>query len=447
MKNIVLLFAIICSTSALQAQAVEDTFRFRNGSSRVVTLMLAEAGGLTELTWPDAPGPTWDTALLSVRVDASADAATPFVEIAAGGKSDRQYFRPGDAGTRWLNLSFLQGAINAGTRVTLRGEGVKVAVGDATLRVFANAVDLSRSILVLAPHPDDAEIAAFGLYAFRRSTIVTITTGNAGPRSYQSLFSDPAELYHFKGRIRLIDSITVPWLGGIAPDRTFNMGYFDARLADMHESPDKVIPEMYSANTDIGAYLRYNIGALLPKRSRNSTWKNLVDDLERVLKTVKPAVIVAPHPQLDTHRDHQFTAVALAEALTRWKRNVTLLLYTNHADQNRYPYGPPGSILSLPPPLAADVVLDRVYSHSVSLDLQRMKLFALESMHDLRPSPSRLYQIVTGEAVVGEVDPPGGVSYLRRGPRSNEIFFVYDQHTLRPMLDAFMTAWRARQKP
>ena len=30
-------------------------------------------------------------------------------------------------------------------------------------------------VLVVAPHPDDAEIAAFGLYADTRATVVTLT--------------------------------------------------------------------------------------------------------------------------------------------------------------------------------------------------------------------------------------------------------------------------------
>ena len=132
------------------------------------------------------------------------------------------------------------------------------------------------------------------------------------------------------------------------------MGYFDARLAEMHDKPTAVIPEMYGPNTDIGAYLKYNIGTLLPKRPRESTWTNLVDDLETVLKKVDPDLIVAPHPQLDSHADHQFTTVALAEALSRRRQRVTLLLYTNHADRNRYPYGPAGTLMSLPPPVAQD---------------------------------------------------------------------------------------------
>jgi hypothetical protein len=51
--------------------------------------------------------------------------------------------------------------------------------------LFANALDLSRTMLVIAPHPDDAEIAAFGVYAHRHATVASVTTGNAGPRRHR----------------------------------------------------------------------------------------------------------------------------------------------------------------------------------------------------------------------------------------------------------------------
>ena len=399
----------------------------------MIDLTVTDTDGVPGLVWPELVDARWDTALLSVQITADAAIVAPYVEIAAGGASDRQYFPPGDVGERWLNLTFLRGAM-VGTRIALRGEGVAFAAPAATLRLFDGGVDLSKSILVLAPHPDDAEIAAFGLYANRSASVVTVTAGNAGVQTYEAVFDDPGDLYLFKGRIRVIDSITIPWQGGIPPERAFNMGYFDARLAEMHDKRDAVIPEMYRPNTDINVYRRENIGSLLPLRPRESTWGNLVDDTLTLLKKVKPAVIVAPHPQLDSHRDHQFTTVALSEALAQWNRPVTLLLYTNHADRNRYPYGPAGTLLSLPPPPPGDVTIDRVYSHPVSAGLQRLKLFALESMHDLRMSPTRQYQLAREEARAMTPEKPGpepDITYLRRGPRSNELFFVYDQGQLR----------------
>lgn len=447
-----LLLAIVCA-AALDAQPPgADTFKFREGAGRALSVTIEDANQAIAMRWPETAGTGWDTALLGVSVNVQSEAQAPFLEISSAGAADRQYFGIGESGPRWINLSFLRGTVSSGARISFRAEGMSITAGAATLRLFSNGLDLSRTLLVLAPHPDDAEIAAFGVYAHRKATVVTLTTGNAGPRNYEAVFDDIAEMYHFKGRIRLIDSITVPWLGGIPPERAFNMGYFDARLAEMYDKPKAVVPEMYGPNSDIGAYLRYNIGSLLPKRARASTWTNLVDDLATVLKKVNPAIVVAPHPQLDSHADHQFTTIALAEALSRRRQRVTLLLYTNHADRNRYPYGPAGTVMSMPPPLVQEVLIDRVYSHPVSPDLQRQKLFALESMHDLRSSPSRLYQVEVGEDRLREPEKRGpaaigGVNYLRRAPRSNELFFVYDQASVTPTIDAFLAAWRSRAAP
>jgi len=436
-------------TYAAQVQAAPEpgTFTFRDGRSRVVEVTVAEIDGFPGIVWPELVDARWDTALLGVQINADAAVTAPYVEIAAGNASDRQYFPPGDAGERWLNVTFLRRAM-VGTRISLGGEGVTFASTAAKLRLFEGSFDLSRPVLVLAPHPDDAEIGAFGLYANRNASVVTVTAGNAGAPTYEAVFEDPADQYLFKGRIRLIDSITIPWQGRIPPERAFNMGYFDARIAEMHEKRDAVIPEMYRPNTDINVYRRENIGTLLPLRPRESKWSNLVEDTLSLLKKVKPSVIAAPHPQLDSPRDHQYVTVALSEALARWNRPVTLLLYTNHADRNRYPYGPAGTLMSLPPPPPGEIVIDRIYSHPVPPALQRMKLFALESMHDLRFTPTRQYQLARQDAramAPEKTGPEPDITYLRRGPRSNELFYVYDRDSFNAMVNDFLS--RRPQRP
>ena len=443
----VLFYAIGHSSYPLHAQQgapATGTFTFQDGRSRVLTLTVGEVDGVPGVVWPELVDARWDTALLGVQVRTDAAVPLPYVEIAAGNTTDRQYFSPGDAGERWLNVTFLRGAM-VGTRIALRGEGVTFTAPGASLRLFDGGFDLSKSILVLAPHPDDAEIAAFGLYANRNASVVTVTAGNAGAATYEAVFDDPGDHYLFKGRIRVIDSITVPWQGRIPPERAFNMGYFDARLGEMYDKRDATIPEMYRSNADINVYRRENVGSLLPLRSRESKWSHLVEDILTVLKKVKPVVVAAPHPQLDTHRDHQFTSVALSEALAKWNRPVTLLLYTNHADRNRYPYGPAGTLMSLPPPPEGNVVFDRVYSHPVPAALQRVKLFALESMHDLRFSPTRQFQLAREEARAMSPEKQGpepDITYLRRGPRSNELFYVYDRDGFASMIKAFLAARR-----
>jgi LmbE family N-acetylglucosaminyl deacetylase len=265
---------------------------------------------------------------------------------------------------------------------------------------------------------------------------VTVTSGNAGDANYAAQFPDPAQQYLFKGFLRAVDSVTVPWLGGIPPDRTFNLGYFDARLRTMREKPAETVAEMYGPNQDVAVYRRANIGRLLPVSTRANTWPNLVDDLAAVLKKVDPQIVVAPHPYLDYHADHRYATVALAEALARWKKPAAFLLYTNHADRNLYPYGPAGTTVSLPPTAlslptwgtAGDLAVQGVYSHPVDAELQKRKLYALEAMHDLRLAPVE-------QAACGDPNAPRrpdyprvpAVDYFRRGPRSNEIFFVYDR--------------------
>ena len=49
-----------------------------------------------------------------------------------------------------------------------------------------NLLDDER-VLVVAPHPDDAEIAAFGFYADTRAMVVTVTAGDASDRYQNSM--------------------------------------------------------------------------------------------------------------------------------------------------------------------------------------------------------------------------------------------------------------------
>ena len=311
------------------------------------------------------------------------------------------------------------------------------------MRLFAGAPDLSKSILILAPHPDDAEIAAFGVYANRRASVVTVTVGQCRCSDLRIGVRRSRGAVLFKGRIRVIDSITVPWQGGIPPERAFNMGYFDARLAEMYDKREQVVPEMYRPNSDIAVYRQENIGSMLPKRSRESKWENLVDDTLTVLRKVNPDVIVAPHPQLDTHRDHQFTTVALAEALARWRKRVTLLLYTNHADRNRYPYGPAGTIMSLPPLIGLSRTCDsiaclfasgtgRASSASSCSRSSRCTTCALRRRVNISSRKA-----MSGRSRPEKPGPEPDITYLRRAPRSNELFYVYDEESFGTMVRSF----------
>lgn len=417
---------------------VDDAYRFLPGAGeeQSPTLSATETG--VRWSWVHPAASDWDTALLGVRVSAGPE-AEPRVEISAGSVRLVQYLETGARGLRWLNLTGLRRQLSDGVAVDIHGSGVTIEPGPATLRVFASRLSLSRPILVLAPHPDDAEIAAFGLYAGRDATIVTVTAGNAGDFNYRASVGDPAEHYLFKGYLRAVDSVTVPWQGGILPERCFNLGYFDARLEDMRQRPEEPVSEMYGPNQDVSIYRRANIGRLLPTTSRTNTWAHLVEDLASVLRKVKPAIVVMPHPFLDSHRDHQLVAVAAVEALERWKKPALFLLYTNHASANRYPFGPAGTVMSLPPWAGPELPVEGIYSHPVAAELQRRKLFALESMHDLRLSPAAQSTCWTpGAAAPQDANPRfPGYDYLERAVRSEEVFFVFSRDKVRELIRAF----------
>ncbi|MGH9331893.1 MAG: PIG-L family deacetylase, partial [Vicinamibacterales bacterium] len=424
------------------AAPVDDAYRFRSDASQERSETLSAMEGGVRFTWRPAAS-DWDTALLGVRVSTFAPA--PWVEISAGSGRLRQYLDEDATGLRWLNLTGVRGQLADGAAVDLRGHGVTIEPGQATVRTFANRVDLGERILIIAPHPDDAEIAAFGLYAGRNATIVTVTSGNAGDANYKDNVSDPAEHYQLKGYLRAVDSVTVPWQGGIPPERAYNLGYFDARLKTMRERPDAAVPEMYGPNHDVAPYRRANVSRLLPNGSRPATWVHLVEDIVQVLRKTKPDIVVMPHPLLDTHGDHQYTAVAVDDALERWNGKPEFLLYTNHAARDRYPFGPADSEVSLPPWGGDEIPVERVYSHRLSPELQRRKLFALESMHDLRLSPAE-------QAACGDPGAPRRpdyprvpeVDYLRRAPRPDEVFFAYSRDGVRSLIASFLSGEKSR---
>lgn len=429
----------------LLAQAApggDDNYRFA-GEPLAVTLTKTDAG--LRFAW--AGPPAWDTALLGVRVDAGSE-ADPWVELSAGSQRVEQHLEAGARGLRWLNLSGLKPQLSPGADVTIAPHGLTIEA-TAQLRVFANGLDLGKTVLVLAPHPDDAEIAAFGLYADRNSTIVTVTSGNAGDFNYRDNFTDAAEHYLFKGFLRAADSVTVPLQGGIPPERCANLGYFDARLATMHDKPTEVLPELYGPNKDVSVYRRVNSSKLVAGSPRTNTWTHLVEDLEAVLRKVKPAIVVMPHPGLDTHLDHQFTTVAAVEALARTKQNAVFLLYTNHAYQNLYPFGPAGTAMSLPPWSGRELAVERMYSHPVSAELQRRKLFALETMHDLRLSPAEQNGCLPPGTPPQRDDYPRtpSVDYFRRGPRANEMYFVFGADGVRNVIKTFLDERAAHKEP
>jgi LmbE family N-acetylglucosaminyl deacetylase len=301
------------------------------------------------------------------------------------------------------------------------------------LHACAERLQTGEQVLVIAPHPDDAEIAAFGLYADMGATVVTITTGGGTDRFRDGENSNNVAAA-IVARMRVWDSITVPQLGGVGQERAVNLCYSDGRLQRMQANPDC---EIHGAGDETKHFheLRTMNRSPLVRDGAKCTWNSLICDLVHILETVKPTVIVTPHPWLDPHDDHLYSTAAVCEALrTAGSDEGRFYFYANHNRRSElWPFGPTGSGVALLPMLADDVVgCDGFYSHPLSPERQSEKFLALEAMHDLRdvsmpePRPLRAHlrriRSEAAAAVHGTGMPP--TSYLRRAVRPDELFFT-----------------------
>lgn len=387
-----------------------------------------------ELHWPDARLRSGSSAFLALDVTASAAGhiVDPYIEFRAGAVSARQYFERAVAGRRYLNLSgVLQRSSSTPATVRLEGRHLNWNKS-AELHVF-DPPSPSSSTVVLSPHPDDSELAAFGYYSGRHSWVVTLTAGERSPTDLSALVEDDLDRCRWLARLRVWDSLTVPRLGGVAAHRCLNLACPDTRLSEMRTSPAK------------GFRLRGEDGSLrLSLRSSNRlsafrkggvdcNWNDLVADLKRVLDLARPDTVVCPHPLIDPHPDHVHTAIALADALRDGARPpAAILLYVVHANEAPiYPFGDAKSIVSLPPGNDPEWIADSIYSHPLSEDTRCAKFFSVEAAHDLRTysacrAPS-LRDVTTAlrrdvsDFLTG-MRRPG--DFLRRAPRPNEVFFV-----------------------
>jgi LmbE family N-acetylglucosaminyl deacetylase len=378
--------------------------------------------------WP--PGIGGDTGFLELDL-VEARRLEPAVALSQGAVEIEQVFEDGARGRRFFDVSPLLRAATAGT-VSLVGDGVRWRTGAARLYTFRNPSVAGLRVLVVAPHPDDAEIAAFGVYSSADADVVTVTSGDAGAQGFGVLFPEPGEHYRVKGWIRTWDSITVPFFGGVAPGRARNLGYYDATLGRLYGRRPHAVEPPLAALERPGFYRELNVDPVLKARPFAATWPSLVADLAAELERVQPRVVVAPHPLLDRHRDHQFASIALLEALESWTGDVELWLYTNHAIENEaWPLGPRSALTGLPPWSGGDLFFSRIYSHALDDARQKRKLVALEAMHDLRPFDLREG---AGDAAATtrrdraaqarERADERRYDYFRRAPRPNELFFV-----------------------
>ena len=346
----------------------------------------------------------------------------PSVELA----DDRQTFERGVNGVRYLNLSGLAPALAEGG-LQLRGRHCRL-LGTPRLWAWTQPDYRAQRVMVIAPHADDAELAAFGLYSqSEKPWIVTLTAGEIEAEHYQQMGLDPVEASRIKGRLRAWDSIAVPRWAGVPEAHCVQLGYFCLQLPAMRATPDQPVASREAELSDIRLFRQFNPFPLPADQDGLPTWNNLLADLRQLLLTARPDVIVLPHPVIDPHPDHICAQQAVVEALQglEWQPS-TVLGYANHLhDNDRWPMGDAGTGIALPPLFDAAQELHPC-SLPLSLSQQRDKAMALGMMHDLQPAaPFKrrvrrwLQRVLAGRAR----SPYGENEFFRKAVRRHELFW------------------------
>ncbi len=354
----------------------------------------------------------------------------PAVELRGLGTRDRQVFERGVAGFRYLNLTGAAEALSAG-KITLRGRFCRIK-GQPTLWRFRHADYQQQRVMVIAPHADDAELAAFALYSqAAESWIVTLTAGEIEAEHYRKMGMPKAEAARIKGRLRAWDSIAVPRWAGVPEAQCVQLGYFCMRLQAMQAEPSQPKASREAELSDTRLFRQFNAFTLPGDEDGAPTWNNLIADLRALLLKARPQVVVLPTPLLDPHADHICAHAATLEALKglEWQPD-TLLGYANHLhDNDRWPMGDSGAGVALPPHFYAGGEFVPC-SFSLTLSQQHDKAMALGMMHDLQPRPPfkrRVRRVVQRILAGRRPSPYGEDEFFRKAVRRHELLWVLKQ--------------------
>lgn len=341
--------------------------------------------------------------------------------------NDQQTFERGAQGIRYLNLT--------GQAAALLTEGLRIRGRFCTLAsalqlyVFNQPSPVAENMMILAPHADDAELAAFGLYSSAdKVSIVTLTQGEIEAEHYQRLGLSAQQAAQLKGRLRSWDSMAIPLWGGVPQANCVQLGYYCMQLPVMAQQPDMALGSKQSGETDIRSAREHNCIKLPADNNGAPTWTNLVADLAACLMHFKPSVVVMPHPEIDPHADHIATTQAFFQALEQsdW-RPQRLFLYANHLhDNDRWPMGHANTGVALPPAMV-ELPADELFSYVLSDAQQLDKAMALLMQHDLQPPQpfkKRLRRMIQ-QVLTGRRWPKTGDNeFLRKAVRKHEVFWV-----------------------
>ncbi len=367
------------------------------------------------------------TALLEVtcRTTLSGYLFDPYIALQVGNDKVRQYVERGLKGKRYLNISHL---LSNDRPIQLEAKHCRITEKTVPLVVFNNPELEGKKILVLAPHPDDAEIAAFSLYRQYNSMIVTVTAGESEPdRAMIEETGSLEKAQMLKGRLRAWDSMAIPQWAGLTPDQLFQLGYPDGSLKGLQAGNP-----VQSENTSV--FRQFNHHKLITDNALNLSWETLKQDFSEIIDAWQPEVIVTPHPTMDAHSDHQLTTKAVQEVVNDLALpDSVFLYYVNHLPEtDQWPFGEKGTLVAPPP---GKHTVGRYFSLPASERIQTDKACALAMMHDLQGPVSLKKQLRCWlqEKLSGRKrHAMGNDPYFRKAVRINELFVVENTRKQHP---------------
>lgn len=402
---------------------------FDAAALQAVPIELSPAG----FVWPNVEPEVGATIVLEAHLRGTmlGHWSDPLV-VASGPLSVRRsYVERGVRGLRYLGLGAGPLA-KPGEAVALDGRGVRWRPGPARLWI-APALEVRRgATLVVAPHSDDAELAAFGLGG-ADTWIVTVSAGEVGTFGLPGHVQGSHEEAWARVERRTIDSLAAARAAGVAAERVVMLGYPDGRLTAMRDEPGRE----HASTALVGRTVEdcralHRAAVALP--AARATWSCLVADFRRLLRDVRPRRVVVPHPTLDLHGDHAAAFFAIGEAmLAEGLRDCDLLCYANHrygarSGNNPQPFGARDGCTPLPWSPGPGPHYAFPLSVPLGEAAANRKLTALAGMCDIAPPPRRR------SGPTGALRTAAGrlfhraltydLSFFRRNVRPDELFFV-----------------------
>jgi LmbE family N-acetylglucosaminyl deacetylase len=364
----------------------------------------------------------------------------PWVEVAQGGKTTRAAFERGVDGLRYLDLTEL---------LPLSGNPLELTCHYCRIEdQQCSAVRFDRpqlaKVVAIAPHPDDCEIACFGLTRSKPEHFlwVHVTPGDNTLR-YEGAADTDKGASELAARIRSYDALVCGTWAGVAPSRCLSLGYFDSKLQEMFEVAPNPVVSRYGLSEPI------EFRSPSVQRDRpisGATWPSLTADLRFLIEKHGATVVVTPHPLLDSHADHVYTTLALLEAVLQPPSlPVELLLYVGHHRLTEsWPFGEAATNCGMFPALQDDGIAYGVYSHPIDAETQTDKVVALDNQHALREPPLpwrsgeswRWVRDLARRWLLGSHQYDH--NYYRRAVRSNELFLVVGSDQLLSLRSALI---------